>query len=169
MSVKIRASDLPYHVRQQLLDKLRDAAGDYQYTQLLDRFSEDGLLQMALDAAAGGGPGESSAKPAKAKRSSILPPLLFWGGMALVWVLLGPEAGSTVVGAIFVLIQVISALVALWESSSAKAVGMPFGAFIVVVGVGLALLAGIGIGVRKAGPWLASGVRGWWGWLGSRF
>ncbi len=168
MPVSIQASQLPDHIRRQILDQVRNAAGEYTYDRMVADLGEDRVLQMALDAVVG------QRAPQLERVPSV--PLRAWRG---VWDLYGKKWwerligwGCLLLGAGPLGVLFLAALVwvscALYFVARGRGIGRGLGV-VLVAGFWLTLV-GIGSGaLPKAGPWLLTGVRGWWGWLGSRF
>ena len=44
----MKASELPYDVKQQFLDQIKKNVGSYEYDRMVDSIGEDGLVDLAI-------------------------------------------------------------------------------------------------------------------------
>jgi hypothetical protein len=112
----MKAAELPYDVRRQLLSQIRGQVGQADYDRMVGTLGEDGLLDLAMEKAQEVARGQAGAQTKKPRSRlsavvSVAVGVVLWG--ALVYVLLGyPQTFQDVLLGVFLLLLpgIVSAL-----------------------------------------------------------
>ncbi len=168
-------SDLSQSQKWELLDHLRNQVGQTTYDKMVDAYGEDGLVELFIRHASQ----LSTSKPASARSdpSRVNPwqyGLLFpgWVITAFAW---GIEGWLGLVFGIIMTV-VVCGPVTFIVLPSLYVLGVIFFSLRNAIGnkgmlwIGFVSVLGVAsYGVWMSFPWLASGVRQWWTWLGGHF
>ena len=109
----MKASDLPYDVKQELLKQIKQQVGWSEYDRIVDQVGEDGVIDLALAQLED----VSKAQASKKKKG-------FWSewGWLLFWLVLAGLAAAAgqweVVGWLFVLLIVLPLIATGWNALS---------------------------------------------------
>ena len=97
----MKASDLPYGVRHQLLDQVRQQVGDGTYQRMTSELGEDGLLDLFLEKSAA----LAVDKPASEKPGCLGAALAGFASYWWLWIpaLVGAVAGEDAGGSAFLI------------------------------------------------------------------
>ncbi|MCI0744373.1 MAG: hypothetical protein L0Y58_03105 [Verrucomicrobia subdivision 3 bacterium] len=165
--MNLKASDLPPSIKDSLLESIRTRLGESEYNRLSSDLGEDELLDAFL---------------ASDSRTETKPPFKPWSDAfdASTWFLNIFIGGATgwpmfIVGFIWwcifagplgaaavFLLSYAAALVFFFICNFTKKVGLRL---VMYALVGTSAAAGLWFGF----PWIASGIRQWWTWLGGHF
>ncbi|MDQ3744044.1 MAG: hypothetical protein M3444_06665 [Acidobacteriota bacterium] len=103
----MRAAELPYDVRRQLLSQIREQVGQADYDRMVGTLGEDGLLDLAMEKAQGVARGQAGAQTKKPRsRLSTVVSVAVGVGLwaAFVYILLGfPQTFQDVLLALLIL------------------------------------------------------------------
>ena len=92
----MKASDLPYDVKQQFLDQIKKQVGSAEYHRMVDSVGEDGLIELAIEKLKAGGENQAEQKGFW-DRFGCLIVLVVGVGVYLLW-------GWEAVGGLFVVL-----------------------------------------------------------------
>ena len=160
----LSASDLPDELKKHFLEQIRQQVGSTQYSQLVAKLGEDGLVDLALRALESTATAPEPSPWEKAGKDVKDVVVAWWWWVFSIYGSFGPLGGTAFILVGLLLVFLVAAIYRHWQGGLGT-VGKTVGA----LACGVALIGVVAFSIRVAIPWLATGVRGWWGWLLGHF
>lgn len=113
--MQMKASELPYEVKQNLLRQIKDQAGSSQYHEMVARVGEDGLIDLAIQKMEelSGSPSVKE-KKTRGQKAWFAIKVIFGVLVVAIWMRISPES----LGQLVLVVGGYIAIIWLWAAVS---------------------------------------------------